>query len=144
MVRLTILLAVVIAMPPITKASIIPLFTSGPTASGPGGYSYDYTADLQQDERLDPAATNGVTCLSISSLVPCNPPGTFFTIYDFAGYMSSSVSAGGWGIATQIVGLTPSTLLPVDDGTLTNVTFFYTGAVVQADGAVVPFPGFEI
>jgi len=144
MVRLTILLGVLIAMPPITKASIIPIFTSGPTASGSGGYSYDYTADLQQDERLDPAATNGVTCLSMGSPIACNPSGTFFTIYDFAGYVSSSASAAGWGISTQSVGLTPSTLLPPDDGTLTNITFFYTGAVVHADGDVVPFPGFEI
>jgi hypothetical protein len=144
MVRLTTLLAVVIAMPPITKASIIPIFTSGPTASGSGGYNYDYTADLQQEGRLDPAATNGVTCLSMSVLVPCNPSGTFFTIYDFAGYTSSSASAAGWGISTQSVGLTPSTLLPPDDGTLTNITFFYTGDVVHADGDVVPFPGFEI
>jgi hypothetical protein len=144
MVRLTILLGLVIAMTPITKASIIPISTSGPTANGSGGYSYAYAADLQQDERLDPAATNGVTCLSMGSPIPCNPPGTFFTIYDFAGYLSSSTSAAGWGISTQSVGLTPSTLLPPDDGTLTNITFFYTGAVVHADGAVVPFPGFEI
>ncbi len=144
MVRLTILLALVIATPPTVKASIIPIFTTGPTANGSVGYSYDYTADLQQDERLDPAATNGVTCLSMGSPVSCSPPGTFFTIYDFAGYMSSSASESGWGITTQSVGLTPSTLLPPDDGTLTNITFFYTGGVVHADGDVVQFPGFEI
>jgi len=62
----------------------------------------------------------------MGSPVSCSPPGTFFTIYDFAGYMSSSASESGWGITTQSVGLTPSTLLPPDDGTLTNITFFYT------------------
>lgn len=144
MVRLIILFAVLIAITPLVRASIIPIFTSGPAADGSGGYNYGYTADLQQEERLDPAATNGVTCLSISSLVPCDPPGTFFTIFDFTGYLSSNTSAAGWGISTQNVGLTPSTLLPVDDGSLTNITFFYTGEVVHADGAVVPFQGFQI
>ncbi len=143
-VRLTIFLAAVFVMLPIVKASIIPTLASLPTPDISGNWDYSYTANLQEGERLDPNATDGVTCPSLGGLVSCNPAGTFFTIYDVEGYVSSSTSATGWYSMAQLIGVTPSTLMPVDAADNVNVTFFYTGPVVSANGAVVPITGFQI
>src|SRR6266550_2918531 len=41
----------------------------------------------------------------------------FFTIYDFAGYVPGSIVApAGWGASAQMTGITPSDVLPADDG----------------------------
>jgi hypothetical protein len=127
------------------SASIIPVLVSGPTSNGSGAFIYNYSANLQQEERLDPAATNGVTCPAPASRVQCNPTGTFFTLYDFFGFQSATAPAG-WSVNTQLSGVTPSTVnsAPFDDPTIVNVSFFYTGPVVHAGASVVPIPGFLI
>src|SRR5438477_2165262 len=73
----------------LANASLLPFLTSGPTGTGP--FTYNYSVTLSQDERQDPAATNGPSCGG----VPCNPPGTFFTLYDIPGLVVVS-SAAGW------------------------------------------------
>jgi hypothetical protein len=128
------------------NASIIPVLSGAPSGPSGGPFTYNYTAELQQDERLDPNATNGVTCPSLSGLTQCDPTGTFFTIYDVSGYHSgSAVAPTGWFATEQADGITPSTVngLAFDNGALVNVTFFYTGDVVHANGVVVPITGFS-
>jgi hypothetical protein len=138
MKRIAVLLALGFLAIGTANASIIPVLLTGPV---PDGLNFDYTyqADLSGDERLDPAATNGVTCFG--SL--CNPPGTFFTIYDIPGFVSAAVSAAGWGVSIQLTGLTPSSI-SAPDGGLVNVTFTYTGPVVHANGTTVDFTGFTV
>ena len=132
---------------PLASGAIIPILNSGsPTASG-SNFAFDYTADLQQDERLDPAATAAVTCPGPSNTkVQCQPPGTFFTIYDIPDFVSASTTAPGWTVSTQLLGLTPSSIngASIDLATVVNVTFMYTGPVLHANGVVVPISGFEI
>jgi hypothetical protein len=108
------------------KANIIPSVVS---VTGTGPFTWNYMAHLTTDERLDPAATNGSTC----SGAPCVPPGTFFTIYDFNGYVGGSVhaSAPGWGATAQFVGVTPQNTSPADNPQIINLTFMYTGSVVS-------------
>ncbi len=127
------------------NASIIPVLVSGPTPDG-SNFAYSYSANLQQDERLDPNATNGVTCQGIGGLVQCNPAGTFFTLYDVEGFVSADTSASGWFANVQLTGITPSSVLGngFDDPNTLNVTFFYTGPVVIADGSVDRIAGFQI
>ncbi len=128
------------------NASIIPVLVSGPTADG-SNFDYAYSANLQQDERLDPNATMGVTCQGTGgSLVQCNPPGTFFTIYDIQGFVSANTTAPGWYSQVQLSGITPSQVLgnEFDDPNAINVTYFYTGPVVSADGTVDVVTGFTI
>jgi hypothetical protein len=109
------------------NADIIPskidVTTSGPT------YTWDYMAHLTTDESLNPLATSNLTSCSNA---PCSPPGTFFTIYDFAGYVPGSIAAtaAGWGASTQLVGKTPQNISPVDSPTVTNLIFTYTGAML--------------
>ncbi len=130
----------------IGNASIIPTLTSGPVADGPN-WDFNYTATLQQDERLDPLSTGGVTCPSTGAPIQCSPTGTFFTLYD-VGSPSTFISASsptGWGQTEQLSGITPSTInATFDSATLLNVTFFYTGPIVTTGGSVLPITGFQI
>lgn len=58
--------------------------------------------------------------------------GNFFTIYDFAGYVPGSESApAGWTLTTQLVGTTPTTILPTDNPALWNLTWTYTGSTIS-------------
>jgi hypothetical protein len=80
------------------------------TTDGP---NFKYTYDVQLDalQRLEDA--------------------DYFTIYDFAGYVPSSIVApAGWSASVQLVGVTPSDVLPVDDPGLWNLTWTRTGGEV--------------
>jgi hypothetical protein len=129
------------------NATIIVSLDSGPTSNGSGGFNFNYRADLSGNERLDPAATNGATCPGPGTvLVQCNPPGTFFTVYDIPGFQSANSTAANWGVSVQFLGITPSTINggTFDDPNLVNVTFTYTGPVVRGNGSTVSFRGFQI
>jgi hypothetical protein len=129
-----------------SQASIITVLNSGPIPVI-GGFAYNYRADLTGDERLDPAATNGITCPAPGpTLVLCNPPGTFFTLYDILGFVSASTTASGWFFTIQNLGLTPSSINAsvFDNAAIVNVTFSYTGPVVHANGSTLPITGFQI
>ncbi len=141
--RKTVLLtAAMLAMAVLANASLIPTLSSeAPT--GPN-FAFTYTANVTPDERLDPTATNGVTCPGAgNTLVQCNPAGTFFTIYDIPGFVSAFASASGWTLSEQTIGVTPSTIngSSFDSPSLMNVTFAYTGPVVAGPTS---FTGFQI
>ena len=144
--RLLLCCAICLFATAFANATIIAILDSGPTAVA-GGFAYNYRADLTGDERLDPAATSGQTCPSPGpTLVQCNPPGTFFTIYDIPGFVAVNTTAAGWSATTQSIGITPSTIngATFDDPAIVNVTFRYTGPVVHANGVTVSFSGFQI
>jgi hypothetical protein len=131
------------------NATIIPVLQSvNPILSGPftGDFEFNYVANLQGDARLDPDATNGVTCPGPGRPILCNPAGTFFTIYDIVGLVTASASEADWSDTVQFIGLTPSAINgnTFDDPNIRNVTFIYTGPVLQANGVVVPISGFQI
>jgi hypothetical protein len=112
-----------------------------------GDFAYTYTATLAADERLDPVATDGTTCVgSGGALTPCVPPGTFFTIYDIAGFAGVGPVPADWNASVQFVGLTPSNICGtcIDNPILPNITFAYTGPVVSANGVDVAMDGFQI
>jgi len=124
------------------SAALIPSLDSGPLAVGMGAYAYNYSAEITGGERLDPNATNGVTCPSnTGALVQCNPAGTFFTIYDFAGFVSVTGLPAGWSVLTNALGVTPSAVTQqvIDNPNIVNVTFFYTGPVVNGDATIKGF-----
>src|ERR1700693_6218688 len=93
----------------LASADVIAVLDSGPISLGGGDFGFNYRADLSGDERLDPTATNGVTCPGPgSSVIQCSPIGTFFTIYDILGFVSANTSASGWSVTTSNTGVTPS------------------------------------
>jgi hypothetical protein len=68
--------------------------------------------------------------------------GSYFTIYDFAGYQAGSASVNSaapdpsfaqfWKISSQNVGPTPAGLFPTDNANLPNITFAYEGPTIPA------------
>lgn len=109
-------------------ADLIPTLIGGPVALGGGQYAYNYQIDLSAGERQDPVETSGE-----------NPPGTFVTIYDIAGFVSANTTATDWTFTTQLLGVTPSSLAPADDSGLENVTFYYNGGTVDGPATTVGF-----
>jgi PEP-CTERM motif len=110
-------------------------------------FDFNYQLVLSGSERVDPAATSGVTCPGVGGkLVQCNPAGTFFTIYDIQGFQSVLSVPVGWTATTQLNGLTPSTIngASIDDPTLVNVTFTYAGPVILGNGSDLAFGLFQI
>jgi hypothetical protein len=128
------------------RSSIIPVL--GPVGnSGGGTFEFDYFVTLSGHERLDAAATSGVTCPAVGGPVQCNPAGTFFTIYDVRGFVSVGTLPTGWTATTQLTGLTPSSIngASVDDPSVVNVTFVYTSpVVVHANGTELLLGTFPI
>jgi hypothetical protein len=98
------------------NATITPVLDSGnPVGFGP--FLYTYSIDVDAFEQLNGALSA--------------PGGTYFTIYDFAGYVAGSVAAtaSNWTATAELVGETPSLTNPPDSPTLYNLVFTYTGPV---------------
>jgi hypothetical protein len=142
MKKTAVLLAAIFALAVLANASLIPTLSSE-TAMG-GDWAFNYSTSVTLDERLDPSATNGVTCPGPgNTLVQCNPQGTFFTVYDIPGFVSAAVTTPGWTVSEQLTGITPSTIngAAFDSASLMNVTYMYTGPVVSGPST---FTGFQI
>jgi hypothetical protein len=60
--------------------------------------------------------------------------GNYFTIYDFEGLVAGSVVTpdGNWTASVQKVGSTPTLLNPIDDPSIPNLVFTYTGPTIPA------------
>jgi len=126
------------------SAALIPGLDSGPLQVAMGAYAYNYSIEITGGERLDPVATNGVSCPGNNgALVQCNPTGTFFTIYDFEGFLAVTGLPAGWSAVESLVGTTPSSVTQqvIDNPSVINVTFMYTGPVVAGDATI---KGFQI
>ncbi|MFI5165935.1 MAG: hypothetical protein ACHQQS_04875 [Thermoanaerobaculales bacterium] len=147
MIKIARVVALCLFVPCMAQAEMFAMLQSGPIPLGGGQYAFNYVLVLPGNERLDPTATNGVTCRGASStVVLCNPTGTFVTIYDIPGFVSSGATAAGWSATNQFVGVTPSQInaSSLDSANAVNVTFAYTGPVVHAGSVDVTFSGFRI
>jgi hypothetical protein len=97
------------------NATITPILDSGnPTADG-GNFLWTYNIDLSTDEQLAPS-------------------NSFFTIYDFVGYVGGTVAVTGpasadWTASVQLVGPTPTLTNPPDSASIENLVFTYIGPV---------------
>jgi hypothetical protein len=103
-------------------ADIIPTNTS---ITGGPNYTWTYQAQLTEDARLQSGVQPSGT--PVSNTVST---GSFWTLYDFAGYVPGSCAApSGWSCSSQNLGLTPnqaSPLAPPDASGAVNLTFTYT------------------
>jgi hypothetical protein len=59
------------------------------------------------------------------------PSNSFFTIYDFVGYVGGTVAStnSDWTASVQLVGPTPSLTSPPDSPSVENLVFTYIGPV---------------
>lgn len=98
------------------QASITPTFTGTPVAApeqGEGIFSFTYTALLASDQQL--------------------VSGSFFTLYDVAGFTGFGMLPSSWTGSSALLGNTPPKTLPSDDAGLQNVTFTYNGPTLNGD-----------
>ncbi len=111
------------------SASITPVLSSE-TGSG-NDFTFNYSISVDANEQLAPG--NYGYCGGSSS-VNC---GTFFTIYDFAGYITgtATTTASNWSTSVQLTGVTPNNQIPSDSGSVENITYIYTGTT--ASGPIV-------
>jgi hypothetical protein len=99
--------------------------SSSITGSGP--YVWDYSIAGDSSEQL--VAGNYATCMGGT---PC---GTFFTIYDFKGYVpGSAVAPANWTVSVMLTGLTPAGQAVTDDPSVVNLVFQYTGVTIASPG----------
>lgn len=115
----SILGALALATAGIASASIIPSLTGDPTDNGNGSFTYIYEATLASDQALF--------------------DGSYFTLYDFGGFLGFGDVPEFWTPSAQLVGVTPGNVVPNDDPTILNLTFTYSGPVVNYDE-----PGMEM
>ena len=106
--------------PVLAAANIIPTLT---VIGGTSPVTWTYNLQLSGDQDV------------ASGLAPSGNPvphtnllfGSFLTIYDFAGYVAGTCTGPtGWGCTTQNIGFTPDDVLPVENPTVTNLTWVYT------------------
>ncbi len=101
-------------------AAITPALVGSPTPSG-ANFVWSYQISVDNLEQL--SASSSPSC---STAAAC---GSFFTIYDFIGYVPGSIKAPpGWATQVALKGLTNSTQNPTDSATLSNLTFIYVGS----------------
>lgn len=103
--------------------------TPTPVVTGGGSdWTWSYDAALGGDETATKIVPGG-SCNDSSSSI-CG--GTFFTIYDFAGYIGGTAAtpSADWSVSVQLIGLTPSGQTPDtgDSGSVVNLTYYYTGS----------------
>jgi hypothetical protein len=72
--------------------------------------------------------------------------GDFFTIYDFSGLvtgpgnsLSNIVPPSGWTVTSSMVGQTPPGVSPVDNASVANLTFTYSGPTITSPGSLGNF-----
>jgi len=112
------LVAAVVATP--AQAGLLPVSVSVQPEAG--NFRWTYSVVLPTDMKLQ--------------------SGSFFTIYDFGGYVPGSggvsspfpdnSAAAFWNLTTSNVGPTPDRLNPQDNPDITNLTWTYTGPVLPS------------
>src|SRR5579863_3917513 len=130
MKKAALLLAAVLTFGSMASAALIPtLLSITPSGNPADPFLWNYEVTLSADESLDPTATS-----------TASPPGTFFTLYDVSSTIPDVVGMpSGWTASSQLVGITPSGISPTDNASLYDVTFRYTGPVVDPGGAGTTF-----
>lgn len=119
----------------LASASITTSIVGTPTADGPD-YLWNYQISVDALEQLVDASSTPCT-----SALTC---GSFFTIYDFVGYVAGSVTAPtGWTAQVSLTGLTNPSQSPTDSGSIVNLTFIYTGSPSPEGGPITDLTGFS-
>jgi hypothetical protein len=103
----------------LATAAITPALVGAPTMEGVNSrWSYEISVDR-------------LAHLIAAKNTPCRSAklcGSYFTIYDFVGYVAGSATAPpGWEVQVALKGLTNATQAPTDSPSIVNLTFVYTG-----------------
>ena len=129
--KTTLALAAAVAVgltPAVARANTI---TVSFVSVAPVGPNFAWTYQISEDAngRITPGAAVPGVVTSASSTE--GQVADYFTIYDVQGFVSAAAPAG-WAIQTLLVGSTPQFIGNPDSPTITNVTFYRTGASTGA------------
>ena len=96
------------------RGDIIPtLASTSPTGSN---FTWNYASNVTVDQAVQ--------------------TGDFFTIYDFGNFVSgSNIQPAGWTFSSSLTGVNPSLVLPVDNASILNLTWTYTGSTTITGAA---------
>ena len=105
----------------VATASITP---ASPVITGTGPFTWTYDLQLAVDQNVNSGTAPAASPVPHTNLSIAD----FFTIYDFAGYITGTCAGpAGWTCTVQNVGYTPDDVVPTDDATIINITWAYTG-----------------
>lgn len=98
------------------RGDIIPTLSS--TAPTGSNFTWNYSSNVTVDQMVQ--------------------TGDFFTIYDFGNFVSgSNIQPAGWTFSSSLTGINPSLVLPVDNGSILNLTWTYTGTTTITGAAAL-------
>lgn len=95
----------------VANASIVPTLEGPGVDIGGGIFRYTYSAMLASDQALR--------------------TGAYFTLYDIRGFAGFGNVGAGFTASSQLLGLTPSNVLPTDSAAFLNASFTYSGPDVN-------------
>ncbi len=109
-----------LALSTFSMANIIPTST---TITGTGPFTWTYNLQLAKDQNVNSGFAPTLNPAPHTNLTFAG----FFTIYDFAGYVSGSCAGpAGWTCTAQNLGYTPDDVVPTDNPNVFNITWAYT------------------
>src|SRR5262245_248212 len=129
--RIMVLLGIALLGASQAHASTIPTLVSiVPDLANPGQFTWTYNLSLSTD-----ASVVGGGAVPGAS-TPAGPgilSGTvsdYFTVFDFVGYTGIHSEPVGWSFQSLLLGSTPADVLPADDGTLPDLTWYRAGGTI--------------
>ena len=110
----------------LATAAVTPALVATPA---PEGKDYRWTYEISVDSLEHLVAAKSTPCHAAKTC------GSFFTIYDFVGYVPGSATAPpGWKVQVAFTGLTNRTQIPTDSPSIVNLTFVYVGPPLSDRG----------
>jgi len=89
-------------------------------------YTYSYNVQIATDQTASNGPVPGTTT-SAGVNVSASLSAAYFTIYDFAGFVTgSNTQPGGWAFKSSTTGSTPSNVSATDNASIINLTWYVT------------------
>lgn len=90
-------------------------------------YTYNYNVQIAIDQTASTGPIPGTTTPAGVN-VPASGSAAYFTIYDFAGFVTASnTQPSGWAFKSSNTGSTPSDVNATDNSGIINLTWYVTG-----------------
>jgi len=106
----------------LARADTLTASFTGVTGTGPFVWNY-----MVAEDALGRVVT-GTVPTGTTPFTGANTVADYFTIYDFVGFTGVHTDPAGWTFKSDLVGPTDSNVSPTDSPTISNLTWYYTGA----------------
>ena len=129
------------ALAPAWSMAAIVASGAGVAPASGSGVTWTYAMQLTRGQNASP----GLPFNSGTVVQGGSGQGSFFTLYDFAGYVAGSCRApAGWVCSAQSLGFTPGSLHPGDDPEVLNLTWVYvSGPLLRSSSNALELGSFS-